>query len=190
MKKFLCFIALIVLTVPAFSQEQAEQKWTYRASAAYYPSVPLVLLPFVAIGVGLSADTDAGETSKVDFPPYASIEGLYSFNQKWSAGMSLGYCGFVAKVFNADKTEKSSSAVTLIPVTAVGRCNYLSRPAVRLYGSLEAGVMLNISGEFQVIPAVQLNPIGVEFGRSFFGLVEAGVGFNYTGLRVGAGYRF
>lgn len=190
MKKLICFIALIVLTVPAISQEQAEQKWTVRASAAYYPSVPFVLLPFVAIGVGLSADQDAGESSKIDFPPYVSLEGSYSFNERWSVGLNAGYCGFVAKVLNADKTVKSSSAITLVPVTAVGRCNYLSRPKVKLYGSLEAGVILNFEEDFQVIPNLQLNPIGVEFGRSFFGLVEAGIGMNYTGVRVGAGYRF
>ena len=86
---------------------------------------------------------------------------------------------------------KSRSYFTLLPVTAIGRCNYLNRPAVKLYGSLEAGVFLPIgSDEFQVIPNFQLNPIGVEFGRKFFGMVELGIGMNYVPLRVGLGYRF
>lgn len=190
MKKIIALLLVGTLAISAVAGETPDQKWTYRASAAYYPSVPFVVLPFVAIGVGLSADQDAGETSKIDFPPYVSLEGIYSFNERWSLGMNVGYSGFTAKVLNADKTVKSSSTITLVPITAVGRCNYLSRPKVKLYGSLEAGIIMNFQDEFQIIPNAQLNPIGVEFGRQVFGLVELGFGMNYAGLRVGLGWRF
>lgn len=190
MKKSLAIILLLALSLPAFSQTQSEQKWTVRASAAYYPSVPLVLLPFIGIGVGLGADKDAGETSKLVFPPYASIEALYSFNERWSVGLDAGYCGIGGGVYNADGTIKSKINLTILPIGIVGRCNYLNRPVVKLYGSLEAGAMLVLQDDFQVVPEVQLNPIGIEFGRRFFGLLEAGFGFNYAGLRAGVGYRF
>ena len=190
MKKLLATILLCVLTMSAFASEQADEKWTYRASAAYYPTVPLVALPWLAIGVGLGADQDAGETSKVDFPPYVSLEGIYSFNTRWSLGLNVGYCGLTAYVYNADMTVKSQSSLVIIPVTVVGRCNYLYRPKVKLYGSLEGGVIFSPQGDSDVLPDVQLNPIGVEFGRKVFGLVEVGIGMNYTGVRLGLGWRF
>ena len=190
MKKLITAIVLLLFAIPAFSQDYDVQKWTVRSSAAYYPTVPFIALPWIGLAVGLGADKDAGETSSIDFPPYASIEALYSFNGRWSLGLNTGYCGLAAKVFNADGSLKSSTSLVIIPLTVVGRCNYLNRPAVKLYGSLEAGAMFSVDGSFQAIPDVQLNPIGVEFGRSFFGLVELGVGMNYTGARAGIGYRF
>lgn len=190
MKKLITAILLLALALPSFAQTEQEHKWTVRGSAGYYPSVPTLALPFVAIAIGLSADSDAGEKTKVDFPPYASIEAQYAFNEKWSIGASVGYSGFVAKVLNADKTIKSQSDFTLIPLTIVGRCNYLNRPSVKLYGSLEGGVFFELGSKLQVVPDVQLNPIGVEFGRRFFGLAEIGIGMNYAGLRAGIGYRF
>ena len=191
MKKLISAILLFALATAAFASEQPDQKWTYRASAAYYPTVPFVALPWWAIGVGLSADKDAGETSKVDFPPYVSLDGIYSFNTRWSLGLSVGYCGLTAHVYNADGTEKGDpSSLVLIPVTAVGRYNYLYRPKVKLYGSLEGGVIFCPDADSDVLPDAQLNPIGVEFGRKVFGLVELGIGLNYTGVRAGLGWRF
>ena len=191
MKKLISIILLCAVTASAFASEPADEKWTYRVSAAYYPTVPLVALPWLAIGVGLGADKDAGETSKVDFPPYVSLEGIYSFNTRWSLGLNVGYCGLTAHIYNADGTEKGSpSSLVLIPVTAVGRCNYLYRPKVKLYGSLEGGIIFSPDGDSDVLPNVQLNPIGVEFGKKVFGLVEVGIGLNYTGVRAGLGWRF
>ena len=56
MKKLLTIIILCAVTASAFASEPADEKWTYRVSAAYYPTVPLVALPWLAIGVGLGAD--------------------------------------------------------------------------------------------------------------------------------------
>ena len=50
--------------------------------------------------------------------------------------------------------------------------------------------MFAVGGDFSVVPDIQLNPIGVEFGRRFFGMAEMGVGVNYFGGRLGIGYRF
>lgn len=188
MKKFITILLLSTLTVSAFAGKPADEKWTYRIGAAYYPSVTTVLVPFLAIGVGVAADEDAGETAKIDFPPYVSFEGIYSFNTRWSLGMSVGYCGLISHIYNSDMTEKSKSSITIVPVTVVGRCNYLYRPKVKLYGSLEGGIMF--SPDTDIIPSVQLNPLGIEFGGKVFGLVEVGVGLNYTGVRAGLGWRF
>lgn len=193
MKKLITIVLLAALALPVFAQSEAkEQKWTVRASAAYYPTVPTVALPFIAIAVGLANNNNETEKTDITFPPFCQIEALYSFNPRWSVGLGVGYSGFemVTKEIATGNVTKHDY-FTLMPITAIGRCNYLNRPAVKLYGSLEAGVFLPIgTGDFQVVPNVQLNPIGVEFGRRLFGLVELGIGLNYVPVRIGMGYRF
>lgn len=197
MKKLITIVLLAALALPVFAQElfpekPVEHKWTVRASAAYYPTVPTVALPFIAIAVGLANNNNETEKTDITFPPFCQIEALYSFNPRWSVGLGVGYSGFemVTKEIATGNVTKHDY-FTLMPITAIGRCNYLNRPAVKLYGSLEAGVFLPIgTGDFQVVPNVQLNPIGVEFGRRLFGLVELGIGLNYVPVRIGMGYRF
>ena len=192
MKKLITIVLLAALALPAAAQDFVqEQKWTVRASAAYYPTVPTVALPFIAIGIGLANQNNETEKTDITFPPFCQIEALYSFNPRWSVGLGVGYSGFemVTKEIATGNVTKRDY-FTLMPITAIGRCNYLNRPAVKLYGSLELGAFFTIGGDFEVVPDVQLNPFGVEFGKRFFGLVELGVGLNYVPLRVGLGYRF
>ncbi|MBO4426986.1 MAG: hypothetical protein J5771_00680 [Bacteroidales bacterium] len=195
MKKLLTAFILLALAVPALAglREDPHSNWVIRGSAAYIPSVPYILLPWLGIAEALSADEDAGEKAELDFPPYMAVEGMYSFNDRWSVGASLGYCGLAGRVRKADGTVKDGSrtSLVLLPLTVVGRCNYVNHPAFKLYGTLEAGAMFSVSGGFSVVPDVQINPIGTEFGgRRLFGLFELGFGMNYFGARVGMGYRF
>lgn len=195
MKKLITIVLLLALAAPVFAQDydfEPQEKWTVKANAAYFPTVPTIILPFVAIAMGLAtANKDNNEKSEVSLPPYASIEGLYSINSKWSVGLSAGYFGSVYRIIDLDDNhEVSRTDLVFIPIALEGRFNYLNRPAVKLYGSLEAGIVLSPDSDTDLIPDVQLNPIGVEFGRRFFGSLELGIGMNYTGIRGGIGYRF
>lgn len=191
MKRLITAVLLFALAVPTFAQQDPKTNWVVRGSAAYIPSIPYILLPWIGIAEGLSADEDKGEKADIDFPPYLSVEGLYSFNGRWSVGASLGYCGLTGKVLNADGTVKNRDSVVLLPLTVIGRCNYINHPAFKLYGTLEAGAIFSVSGGFSVVPDVQINPLGTEFGgRQIFGLFELGFGMDYFGARIGAGYRF
>jgi len=198
MKKLITIVLLSVLAVPVFAQDydfEPEERWTVKANAAYLPTVPILIDLFGGIfaGIAIGLNKDSNETLDFTTPPYISVEGLYSFNEDWSAGLSVGYCGTVFKTVDKDTREvHNRSTITLIPINVEGRLNYMNRPKCKLYGSLEAGIFLNLdngSGS-PVVPDVQLNPIGVEFGRRFFGMVELGIGMNYTGVRGGIGFRF
>lgn len=194
MKKLITAILLIALAVPVFAQEPVEQKWTVRGSAGLLPTVPTIASLFgaIAVGIAVSANEDNNETLDIELPPFFGIDILYNFNSRWSAGLSTGYAGCVWNVVDKDtRAVHSSSYLNFVPVNAVGRCNYLSRPKVKLYGSLEAGVLLSVGGDsLDLAFDAQLNPIGVEFGERLFGMAEAGVGMNYFGGRIGIGYRF
>ena len=195
MKKLITIVLLSVLAVPVFAQDydfEPGQKWTVKANAGYFPTVPTIILPFVAIAMGLAtANKDNNEKAEISLPPYTSVEGLYSINSKWSVGLSAGYFGSVYRIVDLDDNhEVSRTDLVFIPVAIEGRLNYLNRPKVKLYGSLEAGIVISPDADTDLIPDVQLNPIGVEFGRRFFGSLELGIGMNYTGVRGGIGYRF
>ena len=198
MKKLITLVLLLALAVPVLAQDydfEPEEKWTVKANAAYLPTVPILIDLFGGIfaGIAIGLNKDSNETLDFTTPPYISVEGLYSFNEDWSAGLSVGYCGTVFKTVDKDTREvHSRSTITLIPINVEGRLNYMNRPKCKLYGSIEAGIFLNFgNGDGSpVVPDVQLNPIGVEFGRRFFGSVELGIGMNYTGVRGGIGYRF
>lgn len=198
MKKLITISLLLALAVPVFAQDydfEPEERWTVKANAAYLPTVPILIDLFGGIfaGIAIGLNKDSNETLDFTTPPYISVEGLYSFNPDWSVGVSVGYCGTVFKTVDKDTREvHNRSTITLIPINVEGRLNYMNRPKCKLYGSLEAGIFLNLgngSGS-PVVPDVQINPIGVEFGRRFFGSVELGIGMNYTGVRGGVGYRF
>ena len=198
MKKLITIVLMLALAVPVFAQDydfEPEEKWTVKASAAYLPTVPILIDlfggMFAAIAIGLNEE--ANETLEFATPPFFSVEGLYSFNSDWSLGLSVSYCGTAFKTVDKDTKEVHNvSYMHFVPICVEGRLNYLNRPACKLYGSLEAGVFLNYQNGsgLELIPDVQLNPIGVEFGRRFFGMVELGVGMNYTGVKGGIGFRF
>ena len=194
MKKLITAILLLALAMPVLAQEPVEQKWTVRTSVGYFPSVPVVVSLFGAIfiGIAVSANEENNETLKIDIPPYFGFDILYNFNSRWSAGLSTGYTGCVFNTVDKDSGEiHSQQFCTFVSVNAVGRCNYLSRPKVKLYGSVEAGILLSLgSSDPSLSFDAQLNPIGVEYGQRFFGMFEAGVGMNYFGGRLGIGYRF
>lgn len=193
MKKLITLILMFALAAPVFAQENQEQKWTYRGSAGYFPSVPVIASLFgaIAVGIAVSANEDNNEALDIDIPPFYSVEALYSFNSRWSVGIGTGYTGCVWNIVDKDTRDvRSSSVLSFVPINAIGRCNYLNRPKVKLYGSLEAGILLSVGDSFDIAPDVQLNPIGVEYGGRLFGMAELGVGMNYTGLRLGLGFRF
>lgn len=196
MKKLIAATLLFALALPVFAQEEPQEpKWTVRASGAYIPSMPTIVSLFgaIAVGIAVSANEDNNETLDIQLPPVFTVDALYSFNPRWSAGVSATYAGSVWNIVDKDTREIHSSQLnSFISLCAVGRCNYLNRPAVKLYGSIEAGGMLVAgSSSASLAGCFQVNPIGVEFGSdSLFGLVEAGVGMNYLGGRAGIGLRF
>ena len=177
MKKLITAILLLALSTPLLAQEPVEQKWTVRGSAGYFPSVPVIASLFgaIAVGIAVSANEDNNETLQIDIPPYLAFDLMYNFNSRWSAGLSTGYTGCVWNVVDKDTRAVHSS---------------LNRPKVKLYGSIEAGVLLSAGDSLDLAFDAQLNPIGVEYGTKFFGMLEAGVGMNYFGGRIGVGYRF
>lgn len=72
------------------------------------------------------------------------------------------------------------------------RFNWLRREYVRMYSSIGLGVLTgyDLEKDFGILPSGQLVPVGIEAGRKVFGFCELGIGFMYTGVNAGIGFRF
>lgn len=77
------------------------------------------------------------------------------------------------------------------------RYDYIIKPGFRMYSSFGMGFGLYLNYHSEDVDydtplqgEVQLVPLGISFGRKWFGLVETGFGSQYVGGRIGFGYRF
>ncbi len=103
--------------------------------------------------------------------------------------------------FDAVSTErrgtKTGAVLCFIPQA---RLIFLNRPSVRLYGKFGLGAAAylgfdrrvedRIDDDSSVTAAFQYVPFGIEVGKKYFGFAEFGVGTIYSGIFIGAGYKF
>ncbi len=90
-------------------------------------------------------------------------------------------------------TRTDTAVGFMVHVLPQARFYWLNRDAVRMYSSIGIGGMAGMdmySKEFQIWPAGQVSPAGIEIGRSLFGFLEAGIGTMFAGAKAGIGYRF
>ena len=202
MKKLSALLLALALALPGFAREgevfsdapaPADYRFTNRIGVSYLPTVPSVAFIFVAIVQGLALEDD--EQIQYTMPPVFSLEGLYSFNSRISAGLYMDYFSSSYTITKKETGEFVSKGtyINTLSVMPEFRFNYLDREKVKLYGIVAAGAMLagGNSSDFQANVCFQLNPVGVEFGGThFFGFTEIGAGISWFGLRAGLGYRF
>lgn len=121
--------------------------------------------------------------------------GTFSFNLMHRAndwlwfGFDVGFESVSLDLRNRED-EISSVKVNGVPVMAMGKAVWLSRPNVALYSKLGLGVTnVFMSGKYkQISAAFQLTPFGAEFGGDHvLGFVECGLGLQ--GVMM-AGVRF
>lgn len=91
---------------------------------------------------------------------------------------------------------------TYITTMAAFKVNWFNRPWVRMYSSVGLGTSYNITSnddidrpgsavpQSDILVACQLTPFGLTVGKAFYGIFEIGFGHFYSGISVGAGYRF
>ena len=69
--------------------------------------------------------------------------------------------------------------------------NWYTGDRLRVYSGIGYGTMAGYSdGDGHPAHGVQLTPVGVSFGRRFFGFAEIGMGWMYCPSRAGIGFRF
>lgn len=69
--------------------------------------------------------------------------------------------------------------------------NWLSRESFRLYSGVGYGTMGGyVDGDGSPSHGFQLTPVGLSYGRKFYGFAELGMGWMFSLSRAGIGFRF
>lgn len=133
----------------------------------------------------------------------------------WSAGYTYNFTKVLAIQANAfyeagwvkyyrreDGVFSSRCFDSYLSAMASFKVNWLNRKWVRMYSYAGLGLSWNYSSddpigspgksnvENRVAFAFQITPVGIAVGRRFFGFAECGVGKYFSGISIGAGYRF
>ena len=144
--------------------------------------------------------------SEVKMTGAFSAEFGYRTGKRWTISVMASYNHvFGANSIQAYQTDGSYS-VSMSSSNVNGNCiafiprwrfDYIIKPGFRMYSSVGIGYGLyfNYSTDDEyyyepIQPEAQLVPLGISFGRKWFGLVETGIGTQYMGGRIGFGYRF
>ena len=140
-------------------------------------------IPFSNLLIGAEAtDLRSGGTISVNY--------MRRLNDWLWLGGNVNYEYVTLDLLSYENGEISSYGISAIPIMAVGKAAWCRRKHVSLYSKLGIGVtpVFIQGGTIKVKPAVQLTPIGVEFGGNHvFGFVEGG--FGLQGVLI-AGMRF
>lgn len=158
------------------------------------------------ISTGTLASIFRPYTAEVKMTGAFSAEFAYRAGRRWTISLMTSYNHvFSSQSIQAYKTEDGGS-VSMRSAKVNGNClafiprwrfDYIIKPGFRMYSSFGFGYGLYFNyttdeefGYEPIQPEAQLVPLGISFGRKWFGLVETGIGTQYMGGRIGFGYRF
>lgn len=118
--------------------------------------------------------------------------------KKWFAvGLQLSGAPFWADALQTRATVKAGM-FNILPTV---RFTYLNADFFRMYSGIGLGLSMCSGfdsersayagiGSLEILPAIQAVPVGLQFGRQFYGFCEVSLGTLNLGLRAGLGYRF
>ena len=171
-------------------------------------SVSYSFYPRLAAEDFLSAHFDAITGSSSPYSPgyrgsqihcVGLLTGEVAFKlRKWfTVGVQLAGANFWADPAQGGG-RISGTAVYLLPNV---RFTYVRSEVFNMYSGigLGLGVLSGFSadksafagiGGADIEPAIQAVPVGIQFGRTIYGIAEVSVGTMNVGLRAGIGYRF
>lgn len=130
-----------------------------------------------------------GETyGQVHYTPLYS----FSYNRYYTRFFSLktrfSFTCLYRAVYEGIRSEFDDIDVdACIFAMEMAQFTFLNRERVRLYGSVGLGMSIISSIP---LPAVQVVPFGVSFGKHLIGFCELGLGTEYVGIHGGIGVRF
>jgi len=132
-----------------------------------------------------------------------TISYTYNFSRLFALQAGVSYEGGWSECYrkSEDVMVSSISSQYLTPMLTA-RFSWLNRRFVRMYSSFGAGIAVSLSDTHfttsddktyerqNTYMSLQLAPVGISVGGSFFGFIEVGIGTVYVGGCFGLGYRF
>jgi len=181
-------------------EPECQVRYDISASAGPISYMGLSILVFRAFMEGL-AESLNGAPHRIDILGTYSIQ-AYHQTRPW---LQLGGKAVLERskdIVYQDKEHKEHSIedyhyyVSFLSLMPSVRFTYLHKPVVRLYSGLDAGVCMAWSNNPKaennsqtLIPAFNITPIGLQVGRSWYGMVEVNF-WSDAIVKAGVGYRF
>ncbi len=190
--------------LPSFAEKKQKEHSPYK----YEVNVSWGYMPFIASNYDHYRYGSANSLANIygNYTGKSVTTGLISadFNIHFKWWFALGTQLNTAVIKNAEMSAITGEKVDsfhdyTISALVYARFTYLNRKYVKLYSSVGAGLGYTYSGAPEkgsdspmdlTFPRGQLVPIGITAGDRVYGMAELGFGTEYTGFRVGIGYRF
>jgi hypothetical protein len=201
MKLYMSVTAILLAVTVFVCPQKASAQFEVRAGIAGYPAVASSY--YNDFGGSHYFDDYYSRSMRQMYGDYngdsystgtISLEINYYLKNWLALSMDLGYNHIWSKRYNGvnDSYEGRQSANAFYVIPEI-RFAYLHHPVVKLYSAVGTGV--GIYDNFKeldsdVMPEIQLVPIGIMLGRKLFGFAELGFGTVYCGYKAGIGYRF
>ena len=196
MKKMLV-IALLLISFVAGAQDNKNWKRQARFGWSGYPVTESVIHTWHGCDCGYEPSNLRDIYYDYDLPMYTTggISGEIAWLYKDWFTFALTLSGNFTWQGKADAvtSERTGTDTSLfLYLVPQARFNWLRRDLVKMYSSVGLGVLAgyDLGKEPGIMPAFQLNPVGIEVGRKVFGFCEFGIGMMYTGAMAGVGFRF
>ena len=192
--KLILISAMLFAAGSAYAQEDVSRQFCVRLGAGL-PGAGTEYFTDGVVPTKYGMEAIYGDyLSDLTATPAISVETYYIINQWFRVGFDFVYNSFSDQVYdgitNQVKAERHGQCFIVLPTTSF---SYLQRGAMNLYMSMGVGLGYytgfdNMQNKLSF--NVQFTPIGIEYGRTFFGFAEAGLGTAVSWVRGGVGYRF
>lgn len=145
--------------------------------------------------------------SEVRMTGAASLEAVFPLpSRRWSLSAMLSWT-HVESVHSSQAYEQNGAYIVnlsdrdlngnALAALCSGRYDYIRKETFRLYSGLGLGLGWYQGFErvddriiSKMHPEVQLIPVGLTWGRKWYGLFETGIGSQWCGGRIGVGLKF
>lgn len=173
-KVIVLFVIFVLAPVSIFAQEKVEKPIEVNISYGG----PQAMLGWVG-----GAHTTFSAMLEVKYTPIKWVSiGLVGGLRDKSRGTYLG-------PVEEGELETGTSYDTNLMLNIYG--NWLTKKHLRLYSGIGYGTMGGyIDSDYRPSHGFQFIPIGLSYGRTFYGFAELGMGWMYCPARAGIGIRF
>lgn len=179
MKRFIIFLAALMLSSAAFGQKVdgygiPANNINVQVSDALGEGVISAFAVAIAASASAIFKQDPN-TEMVGWIPFVSTGYEYHFaDTRWNVGGEAGYWHIGARTKDSGVVLHNHIAA----IAATGKIFYKPGGICKLYGGVNLGLGIVRSTEVQFFPAFQVNPIGMRLGSEKIAfLLELGIGY-------------
>lgn len=175
MRKLIVLLAILILTpVATIAQDKVERPVEFNISYGG----PQAMLGWVGGAHTTFSVMFEAKYTPIKWVSFGIVGGLHDHSRSASLGP-----------VEEGEPETGTSYESNLMLNIYG--NWLTKKHLRLYSGISYGTMGGyVNGDGSKSHGFQFIPIGVSYGKAFYGFAELGMGWMYCPARAGIGIRF